>query len=231
MGKYISDESRYKLKRGSGTGIDYKTWIKDRDFCNMGVSAMVIDFKTGRPVYLLSQGELWWYYIFRWNDDVVDIQEQYPLLPIEDTVAIAEEMGIAPVKDVKKRNKVMTTDMLLTMVDGSQKAVSVKLDRKAVDDRRTQQNLIVESEYWIRQGIPWIQVYKEDLNPTLVSNIERVWNSWDEDRVYDDFSLARYLIIHKVITVDMTKEIDYRELIAKLKKDAIWDEYSYLLKE
>ncbi|WP_077849884.1 TnsA endonuclease N-terminal domain-containing protein [Clostridium puniceum] len=32
-------------------------------------------------------------------DDVVDIREQYPLLPIEDTLAIALELGIKHPED------------------------------------------------------------------------------------------------------------------------------------
>ena len=43
-------------------------------------------------MHLLSMGEMYVYYILRFNDEVVDIREQFPL-ELEETLAIASELG------------------------------------------------------------------------------------------------------------------------------------------
>lgn len=49
------------------------------------------------------------------EDDVIDIREQYPLLPIEDTLEIANELGIEhPRHPQTEKAIVMITDFLIT---------------------------------------------------------------------------------------------------------------------
>ena len=225
MGKYISDETRLKQKRGSGFGEDYIPWIVDNDFNNQGVSAVIKDIKNGRMIQLMSQGELGWYYMYRFSDDVVDLREQFPLLPKEETDEIAAMFG------ARKPRRVMTTDMLLTLADSREVAISVKADRTAMDDKRNKEKFLIEQEYWRRRGVAWQIVFKEDLDPKVIENLEHVWSSWYEDRVYSERSLVRYMIMHKIITVDLTKDIDYRAILEGLKADPIWDEYKYLLEK
>jgi hypothetical protein len=53
--------------------------------------------------------------MLEWQDSVVDIREQYPILEIEKTVEIAELLGFAHPKDPKtKINIVITTDFMIT---------------------------------------------------------------------------------------------------------------------
>lgn len=49
------------------------------------------------------------------TDDVIDIREQYPLLPLKDTLEIANELGIEQPKHPQTKEPiVMTTDFLIT---------------------------------------------------------------------------------------------------------------------
>ena len=117
-----------KLKRGygTGTGAEYKSWIKDSEFNSKGTTAMVVDWKTGRSVYLLSQAEVYYYYILRWDDNNKDIQEQYPL-DMQLYVEAAAKFGIS----VKTEDdKIRTTDFLVTKTDGTKVAYSVKAHKK-----------------------------------------------------------------------------------------------------
>jgi len=59
-----------------------------------------------------------------WDPSVIDIREQYPLLPLEETLALAEECNIRhlSVRHPTKRGVVilvvMTTDFVLTISEG-----------------------------------------------------------------------------------------------------------------
>ncbi|MGP7816533.1 TnsA endonuclease N-terminal domain-containing protein [Niallia sp. 01092] len=52
---------------------------------------------------------------------IVDIREQFPLLPIEETIIIAEELGIKHPTDPNTGEPVvMTTDFLVTVSKNQQ---------------------------------------------------------------------------------------------------------------
>lgn len=60
-----------------------------------------------------------YYYLTEYSDFVVDIREQFPLLPLEETIVIAYELGIKHPIDPKKHEPiVVTTDFLLTVDKG-----------------------------------------------------------------------------------------------------------------
>lgn len=110
--KQISDQRKRQEGRGTGTEKDYKPYIQAREVNSLGTCSNPIDWKTGRTVELLSQGESALWHILRWDDDVVDIREQYPL-DLKQTFKISGKLGIQhPGKNP------MTTDLLATMRDG-----------------------------------------------------------------------------------------------------------------
>ena len=220
----ITEAGKRREGRGKGHGANYKPWIKIREFNSAGTTANVVDWKHGRTTQLLSQGEEWYYYVLRWDDNVTDIREQFPLFEPEDTVRIADAFGFRHPKD---RNTTMTTDMLVDYADGHQEAVSIKDSRKDVDYKlaktefemnramRTAEKILIEKKYWAEKGIIWKLLYKEDLDPQYVNNIRRIVVYYDENKVHDDISRVKHLIATKQITVDLFKPIDYRELVTE----------------
>ena len=220
----ITEKGKRKEGRGKGHGADYKPWIKACEFNSVGTAANVVDWKHGRTTQLLSQGEEWYYYVLRWDDNVTDIREQFPLFEPEDTVRIADSFGF---KHPKDRNTTMTTDMLIDYADGHQEAVSIKNGRKDVDYKlagteydkkqamRTAEKLLIEKKYWAEKGIKWKLLYKEDLDPLYVNNIKRVVIYYRKEKVHDDISRIKHLIATKQIVVDLFKPIDYRKLVAE----------------
>nr|WP_238602194.1 TnsA endonuclease N-terminal domain-containing protein [Lysinibacillus parviboronicapiens] len=60
-----------------------------------------------------------YFYLTEYSDFfVVDIREQYPLLPLEETIVIADELGLKHPTDPKTiEPDVMTTDFLLTVFE------------------------------------------------------------------------------------------------------------------
>lgn len=218
MAKAPSDETRLRQNRGTGTGADYITWIKSREFGSMGVSTSYPDYKTGRNIELLSRGELYFYLLLRWNDNVSDIREQFPLLPLKETTEIAKELGMTPSYNGRK---VMTTDMLVTKTDGSEFALSVKASKNDVTPRQMEL-MAIEQEYWKRRGVPYVIGYKDHVNEVEVRNIRDCTDMYDIREVRDEIGLVRHLIARKHILVDMTKKIDYREILEKLKDTELW---------
>ncbi|MCH4183419.1 MAG: TnsA endonuclease N-terminal domain-containing protein [Prevotella sp.] len=217
---------KWKIKkhRGEGEGGEYKPWIYVSEFNSTGVCSEVVDWKHHRSVQLLSQGEMYLYYILRWNDRVADIREQYPL-NLDATKAIAKKLGY---KHPGNGIGPMTTDMLVTLTDGSLRAYSVKDSKKTVEAKSPQakrcvQILTIEKLYWNQQGISWNLIFKEDLNDILVYNIRRVVEYYSIKDVPngDDIAVLKHRIAIKEIVVDMKSELLNFEELAKIygKKD------------
>ena len=228
----ISEAGKRREGRGKGHGADYKPWIKVREFNSAGTTANVVDWKHGRTTQLLSQGEEWYYYALRWDDNVLDIREQFPLFEPEDTVRIADSFGF---KHPKDRSTTMTTDMLVDYADGYQEAISIKNSRADVNYKlartehdkrqamRAAEKLLIEKKYWAEKGIKWKLLYKEDLDPLYVNNIKRVVVYYRKEKVHDDISRIKHLIATKQIVVDLFKPIDYRKLVTEhLRLEEKW---------
>ena len=86
--------------------------------------------KTGRIHHTLSSIETDFFYLAEYSDSVTDIREQFPLLPINLSIKIAEVLGIEhPTNPKTKKPVIVTTDFLLTRLIGKQvvyEAISVK---------------------------------------------------------------------------------------------------------
>ncbi len=218
MAKQMSDERKLELGYGTGNGADYKPWLRSGRFSSIGTSCSLPDWKHHRMVELMSQGEVWYYYKTRWSDRVVDIREQYPLLPLEETTEIAKLLNIKPALN---GNFVMTTDMLIDMDDGSQMALSVKADRAGFTPRMKELSLI-EEEYWLRRNVKFGMAFKEDLNPVEIINLKDCLAMYSGKYINDDIALMRHLIARKIITVDMAMPLDYRALIETYKETQEW---------
>lgn len=209
----VSEKTKQNQGRGKGEGASYKPYIKTREVPSTGTGRILKDKITGRQMHLLSQAEIYTYYLLRWDDSVVDIREQYPL-ELEDTLKIADHLGY---KHPHGRKTSMTTDFLVTYQeeDGTKtyKAYSVKTSRKVLQDNRTVEIQRIEMAYWNLHDTPFEIVFKEDMNRIKVGNIEAVMDYWDIKDVMTDVDMVKYLIAHKKMTVDMeSKPLDFPEL-------------------
>src|SRR5437868_15246520 len=103
-------ERRIKEGRGQGKGAHYKPWLTIQDVPSLGLATRILGWKTGRVHHLLSKLELTDFYTQDWAKRVIDIREQYPLLPLSETLAIAQACGIRyPTVPGTKQPVVLTT--------------------------------------------------------------------------------------------------------------------------
>ena len=212
----ISEKSKQREKRGEGSGLTYKPYIQGREFNSQGTCSTPVDWKTGRTVELLSQGEKAVWHILRWDDNVIDIREQFPL-DLSKTTALAEDLGIRHPKDTKTR---MTTDFLVTMKNGTLLAVSVKNDERDLQNKRTTEKLYLEMKYWKNKGVSFAVVLKSKVNMTAVNNIRIVTEFYDANRVFDASSALKHLISQRIIPVDLESEpLDIQKLLGKYEME------------
>ena len=168
--------------RGQGTGKDYKPWITIHDLASRGVVSRTPGRKTDRIHHLLSRNETAFFYILDASEKVIDIREQYPLLPVTETVEIAEKLGYRHPRDpVSKYPYVMTTDFVITTEQGDV-ARSVKL-LSELEKPRVQEKFAIEWLYWERRGVEWRIVTEEEIDFQKARNLEWVYRSWHYPRM------------------------------------------------
>nr|WP_295974260.1 TnsA endonuclease N-terminal domain-containing protein [uncultured Bacillus sp.] len=69
----------------------------------------------------LSDLERNYFYLLKYSDSIVDIREQFPLLPVEETIVIADELGIKhPTNPKTGESAEMTTDFLVPINNNGQ---------------------------------------------------------------------------------------------------------------
>ncbi|WP_273130106.1 TnsA endonuclease N-terminal domain-containing protein [Bacillus weihaiensis] len=179
-----------KEGRGSGIGADYKPWLNIQDVSSLGRSTRLKGIKTGRQHEFLSDLERNYFYLTEYSDFVVDIREQFPLLPLEETIIIADELGIKHPTDPKNGEPiVMTTDFLLTLDKGQgvfEVARTIKMKDELLKER-VLEKFEIEREYWQRRDIDWGIVTEEDIPKTMARNISYIHDYYDI-RDFDSFS-------------------------------------------
>lgn len=123
-----------------------------------------------------------------YSDSVVDIREQYPLLPIEETLLIAKELGIKHPTDPRTREPVvMTTDFIVSVLKEGQH-VDVARTLKYKDDlvnERVLEKFEIERVYWERQGVNWGIVTENEVPKTIATNIAFVHGYTDLSYIED----------------------------------------------
>lgn len=175
-------KEKYDAGRGQGIKENYCPWIWVNDFSSSGLTSELIGWTTGRLHQLFSNGERNYFQLLDWDESVVDIREQYPLLDdgqpsIFRTQQIATWLGYQhPAKPKSRLPIVMTTDFVITREQGGQlvtEARAFKLSSELKDDR-TIEKLEIERIYWEELGVNWRVVTEKSLNLIKVKNIDNI---------------------------------------------------------
>ncbi|MBD1898897.1 TnsA endonuclease N-terminal domain-containing protein [Trichocoleus sp. DQ-A3] len=167
-------DKRISDGRGQGRGSDYKPWLLVQDVSSQGLATRIKGWKTKRVHHFLSNLELSYFYILEWSLIVFDIREQYPLLPLEETLAIAEQCGIRHPTDPKTKEPiVMTTDFFITVPQNIAVIEQARTLKTAKDlqSKRTVEKLEIERCYWQNRNIDWGIVTEQEIPQALAKNV------------------------------------------------------------
>jgi hypothetical protein len=185
--------------RGQGVGADYIPWLKVQDFPSRGRVHRMKGWKHSRVHHLFSDLERNVFLYYLWPFSIIDIREQFPLLPIEETIEIAKEIGVRhPTNPRTKSPVVMTTDSLLTCQQGLKATYHPRTVKylKDLQKMRAREKLEIERRYWLApprnlclkiiteqqisiefvQNMLWIHPYYwlADLYPLTLKDVNRV---------------------------------------------------------
>jgi hypothetical protein len=189
-----------KDKYGVGEGKYYKPWLRVQDVKSNGVRSQILGLKTGRVHHTLSSIETEFFYLAEHSESVIDIREQFPLLPINLSVKIAEALGIVhPAHPETKTPIIITTDFLLTREIDDKiifEAVSVKPEDES-DEIRVLEKLEIERVWWDLLGIKFYYFVGNNLTRVQSSNIN--WATHllrSEENIFteNDMALATSLL-------------------------------------
>lgn len=169
-----------KEGRGKGEKGEYKPWLTVHDVTSRGRSSRDNGWKTGRTHHLLSGLELLVFYCLCWALKILDIREQFPLLPLEETLAIAKDCGIKhPAHPITKEPVILTTDFLITL-DQEGECIEETLTVKYVKDlqsTRVLEKFEIERRYWEARKIKWGIVTERETPEALAKNVERIYEA------------------------------------------------------
>jgi len=171
----IWNEAKYRKYlaegRGQGEHEEYMPWVQIRNFPSKGIVSRVKGHTTGRVHHLMSNLELWYFYLLDWSEKTIDIREQFPLGEISDAIEIADACGIRyPYDNVSGFPYVLTTDFLITTHDGCvARAIKPGAD---LQKPRVREKLEIERRYWEKRGIDWKIVTESEIPRTKIRNIE-----------------------------------------------------------
>jgi len=185
---------RLQQGRGQGNGASYRPWVTVQDVPSQGLTHRVKGWTTGRVHHLLSNLERDVFYVLDWSEAVLDIREQYPLLPLAETQALAQAFGIRHPADPRTHCPVvMSTDFL----------VDVRLENATVQHARsvkpisqlrarTLEKLEIERRYWQARGVDWGLVTEHDI-PKCEANTIRLLHPYRdiEQRLSGEYSLPQ----------------------------------------
>lgn len=162
-----------KAGKGQGRGADYSPWLTVQDVPSRGLATRMRGHKTKRVHHLLSKLETDFFCVLEFSPTVVDIREQFPLLPLEETLTIAETCGIRHPTDPKSREPVvMTTDFVITCLHQEKPAETARTLKhgRDLESKRTIEKLEIERRYWLSHQVDWGIVTEKELQPVVVQN-------------------------------------------------------------
>lgn len=164
---------------GSGEGAAYRPWLRISDVPSQGRSRRVRGFKTGRVHHLLSDLEYAIFLLAEYSQIVVDIREQYPLLPYARTEVIAAKAGIRhPVYPRSQTPIVVTHDFLLTLSDRAPDRTPVAISAKYMWDSKARTSRMLEKLEIERRFTAevsrahWSFVTDKDFHPAVIRSLD-----------------------------------------------------------
>lgn len=234
MGRYNSNKLtskfiQYYLKNRlwEKDNSEYVPLLNVRSVPTIGKANRIMGWKTGRIHHFLSKLEYAAFYHFDWADEVIDIKEQYPLLPMEILQNIAAEAGI-DYPSFAGEPIIMTTDFLVTVKRNDKiihYARTVKLSTDLTDSKINERLLAkfeIEKRFFKSKNIDWAILTEKDFSDVFVNNINilhsnKIINT--QTTLEKQYIFAMYKYIIENIEKATSKDIPIAYTLTQLSKD------------
>ncbi|MEH7114576.1 TnsA endonuclease C-terminal domain-containing protein [Neobacillus niacini] len=169
--------------RGAGIGKDYKPWLRVQDIASQGRSTRIYSFTSQRVVHMLSDLQLYYFYLLEFDDRVVDIRENYPALDFHElNIPLDGELTKKLFNSKTKAPHVFEVSFLVTRMDQQNKpyyeARAIKSSSE-FEKKTTIQRLELLHRYFERKQIDFGIVTEKEINKQFARNIGWILTAYD----------------------------------------------------
>ena len=220
------DMATKQNKQTDGFSVVKKPSVKRITAANsksIGTTVEMLDWKSKELKTFLSQGEMKAYCILRWQDEVINIETQYPLdndlidrviARLSDTEHGKTDITeiINSTTTIEDKRTPYTTDLFATLKNGTYKAFQVKPNPDTIARNvKVARRLLIEKEYFRMLNIPWAILYSDDINIDYFLNIKTAVRYYNPKDCHDDISKFQCLVSHKIVKIEMkTGIVDWK---------------------
>ncbi|MDF1511265.1 TnsA endonuclease N-terminal domain-containing protein [Robertmurraya sp. DFI.2.37] len=172
-----------KEGRGSGEGSEYKSWLQVQDINSQGRSTRTYSYKSQRVIHLLSDLQLYYWYLLEFDDMVLDVREQFPLLDFHEmNIPVDQELEKKLFSTKTNVPHVFIVSFMVTRIDQNGNSFyearaiksSTELTKKATIER-----LEMQRRYFEKKQIDFGVVTEMNINKQLARNIGWVLTAYD----------------------------------------------------
>lgn len=194
MGKQMSDASKIKSGRGTGSKESWRPWILSTDGGVNSRKHAIPSILYNREIHALSTYEKDYFTMFEFMCDLDELREQVPL-DLSKTDEIRRKCGFKKMGNPHYKHRIMSTDCLLLFKNGKKKAVSIKPESE-LNDPKVLQAAQVECMYWNELNVEWSIGTEKEIPNILITNINRIrphffQNDEFTDKVYEGLHLRQ----------------------------------------
>lgn len=207
--------------RGSGIGSEYKSWLMVQDVKSQGRSTRIFSPKVQRVVHLLSDLQLYYYYLLEFDDRVTDFREHYPALDFhEQDIQLDEKLRGKLFNSKTNVPHVLTVSFLVTKVDDKNVPfyearvikASSELEKKATIDR-----LELLRRYFEKKNIDFGIVTEKEIEKQFARNIGWALTA------YDLCDYPEIIVIYEYLKKDMldmfnAPNVTFQHVFSKVEK-------------
>lgn len=186
-----------RLQQGKGQGDkDYQPWLKVSDLPSRGRVTRLFSRKLDRTIHLLSDMQTMYYYSLEFDERVLFVKEQYPLLDVANVVPNMDDMLLKRLRSSDGTPHVIVTTFLITATDENGKEYSYARSLKAkseLEKKATVERLEIQRRYYSKVGIDWAIITEDEINYARGRNIEWVLPALDiQDYGMSDTEVKEY---------------------------------------
>ncbi|NRG44282.1 TnsA endonuclease N-terminal domain-containing protein [Bacillus sp. CRN 9] len=216
-----------KEKRGQGIGKEYKPWLQVQDIASKGRSTRTLGYTTQRVHHLLSDLQLYYFYLLEFDENVTDIREQYPLLDFHDMNIDVDEELTKKLFDKKTQvPHIFTISFLVTRkAENGEYYDEARIIKQSQDLEKnaTLQRLELQRRYFEKKGINFGVVTENEIDKQLSRNIGWILNSYDIQD-YPSLTLNLPHLKSDMIQYLSNKEDSFQGIFSRFEKENILDE-------